>query len=331
MKKYITLLALAGMLLTAGCAAGNTATGSSNAIEKDPAETAYEPDIAFLTREAPTEQETPPQLMVTYSGSGIATAAAMTLGSSEWTYGGKTTETYVSAPLKAYADGLVTAVADLDLVSENEPQILLRDGAEITGAELYMLDSSDTMPLSYTPDGVLSFPNEVYNGVAAVSVSFEQGTAVYYFAVTRSQTDPSKPPELYLYSDGNDIGWRLTKGGYTWTVEQNGEAYSVAVDCPSPWQMFESNSVRDTMAEPGQTLTIGLPVNSRITSAVLYTSEDEYEPLSYSGNVVTTPDKDGACCITVEMPAGTCDYVFGLLTCGNSNAEGEPHDVGTGE
>ena len=236
MKKYAALLALAGIILAAGCTSSDT---SSASIALDPSETeiaALEPDIAFLTREAPTEPETPPQELVTYSGNGLASAAVMTLGSYTWSYQGEDTASCSAGPLTAYADGLITAVVDLDLVSENEPKIQL-SGAELTGAQFYPLDESESCALDYTPDGSISFPDEAYSGVAVVSLSFPQGNADYYFAVTRSQTDPSQPPELYLYLSGTDIGLRLTKCVYTWTVEENGEALTASVDCATPWRL----------------------------------------------------------------------------------------------
>lgn len=312
MKKYVALLALAGIILATGCTSSDT---SSAAIALDPSETeiaALEPDIAFLTREAPTEPETPPQELVTYSGNGLASAAVMTLGSYTWSYQGEDTDSCSEGPLRAYADGLITAVVDLDLVSENEPKIQL-SGAELTGAQFYPLDESESCALDYTPDGSISFPSEAYSGVAVVSLSFPQGNADYYFAVTRSQTDPSQPPELYLYLSGTDIGLRLTKCGYTWTAEDNGEALTVSVDCATPWQLAQENKLSTTSAEPGSLLKIGLPENARIISAVRYLSEDETEPLDYSGNTITALES-GVCRITVEMPQGTCDYAFDLLT-----------------
>ena len=141
MKKYAALLALAGIILAAGCTSSDT---SSAAIALDPSETeiaVLEPDIAFLTREAPSEPETPPQELVTYSGNGLASAAVMTLGSYTWSYQGEDTASCSAGPLTAYADGLITAVVDLDLVSENEPKIQL-SGAELTGAQFYPLDES---------------------------------------------------------------------------------------------------------------------------------------------------------------------------------------------
>lgn len=319
MKKYIAFLAIAGIILSAGCASNNTPTDSSPAIALDPYETEIariiEPDIAFLTREAPTEPETPPQMLVTYSGNGLAAAALMTLGSYEWTYQGEESTFSSSGPLRSYADGLITAVVDLDMVSENEPKLQLGSGEEISGAKLYSLDDSGISDLQYTADGVISFPTDVCSGVAAVSISFGQGTADYYFTVTRSQTDPSQPPELYLYLDDSDIGLHITKCGYTWTVEEGGEALTVAADCPTPWQLAQENKLCTTSAEPGQPMKAALPENARITSAVRYLSEDETEPLEYSGNTITAPES-GVCCITVEMPQGTCDYAFHLLNTG---------------
>lgn len=312
MKKYIALLALAGIILATGCASGDT---SSTAIALDHVETeiaVLEPDIAFLTREAPTEPETPPQTLVTYSGNGLASAAVMTLGSYEWNYQGANSTACSAGPLRACADGLITAVVDLDLVSENEPKIQLGN-AEITGAQFYPLDESESFALDYTPDGSISFPSEAYSGVAVVSLSFEQGNADYYFAVTRSQTDPSQPPELYLYSNGTDIGLHITKCGYTWTVEENGEAWTASVDCATPWQLAQENKLCITSAEPESLLKIGLPENARMISAVRYLSEDETEPLEWSGNTITAQES-GICCITVEMPQGTCDYAFQLAT-----------------
>lgn len=311
MKKYAALLALAGIILAAGCTSSDT---SSASIALDPSETeiaVLEPDIAFLTREAPSEPETPPQELVTYSGNGLASAAVMTLGSYTWSYQGEDTASCSAGPLTAYADGLITAVVDLDLVSENEPQIQL-SGAELTGAQFYPLDESESCALDYTPDGSISFPDEAYSGVAVVSLSFPQGNADYYFAVTRSQTDPSQPPELYLYLSGTDIGLRLTKCVYTWTVEENGEALTASVDCATPWRLAQENKLLTASAEPGSLLKIGLPENARIISAVRYLSEDETEPLEYSGNTITAAES-GVCRIIVEMPQGTCVYAFVLV------------------
>ena len=313
MKKYAALLALAGIILAAGCTSSDTS--SSTTIALDPSETeiaALEPDIAFLTREAPTELETPPQELVTYSGNGMASAAVMTLGSYTWSYQGEDTASCSAGPLTAYADGLITAVVDIDFVSENEPKIQL-SGAELTGAQFYPLDESESCALDYTPDGSISFPDEASSGVAVVSLSFPQGNADYYFAVTRSQTEPSQPPELYLYLSGTDIGLHITKCGYTWTVDENGEALTISVDCATPWQLAQENKLLTASAEPGSLLKIGLPENARIISAVRYLSEDETEPLEYSGNTITAAES-GVCRITVEMPQGTCDYAFGLLT-----------------
>ena len=83
MKKYIALLALAGIILATGCASGDTSsTALATAIAPDPSETeiaVLEPDIAVLTREAPTEPETPPQTLVTYSGNGLQRRTAESL------------------------------------------------------------------------------------------------------------------------------------------------------------------------------------------------------------------------------------------------------------
>lgn len=248
---------------------------------------------------------------MTYSGNGLASAAVMTLGSYTWSYQGEDTASCSAGPLTAYADGLITAVVDLDLVSENEPKIQL-SGAELTGAQFYPLDESESCALDYTPDGSISFPDEAYSGVAVVSLSFPQGNADYYFAVTRSQTEPSQPPELYLYLSGTDIGLRLTKCVYTWTVEENGEALTASVDCATPWRLAQENKLLTASAEPGSLLKIGLPENARIISAVRYLSEDETEPLEYSGNTITAAES-GVCRIIVEMPQGTCVYAFVLV------------------
>lgn len=145
-----------------------------------------------------------------------------------------------------------------------------------------------------------------------VSLSFPQGNADYYFAVTRSQTDPSQPPELYLYLSGTDIGLHITKCVYTWTVEENGEALTASVDCATPWRLAQENKLLTASAEPGSLLKIGLPENARIISAVRYLSEDETEPLEYSGNTITAAES-GVCRIIVEMPQGTCVYAFVLV------------------
>ena len=74
----------------------------------------------------------------------------------------------------------------------------------------------------------------------------------------------------------------------------------------------EANSKTSTAAKPGSLLKIGLPENARIISAVRYLSEDETEPLEYSGNTITAAES-GVCRIIVEMPQGTCVYAFVLV------------------
>lgn len=147
----------------------------------------------------------------------------------------------------------------------------------------------------------------------SVSVKYEQGEAEYCFSVHRSQTDLSEPPALRIYQ--NDMGFAMTKGGYTWTVTDGDEAMTATVDCPTPWQI-SSGDITRLVAEPGSALTIALPDDSRIASAVYYTSEDESHALEYNGGTLTMPSDElsAVCCVTVEMPQGSCDYVFGLQT-----------------
>ena len=153
-------------------------------------------------------------------------------------------------------------------MSENEPQIQL-SGAELTGAQFYPLDESESCALDYTPDGSISFPDEAYSGVAVVSLSFPQGNADYYFAVTRSQTEPSQPPELYLYLSDTDIGLRLTKCVYTWTVEENGEALTASVDCATPWRLENR-----TAGERANNLSGQIPFRGRDRAAGVLRQHD---------------------------------------------------------
>ena len=309
MKRYLYVITLAAIVALSGC----SSQGSSDS--RDDSSTALisadnVTEIARVTGEVTPEDTTrPPQLMVEYSGDGVASAAMMTTGNYTWDGSGVSSAGAVSAAL----NGEITADVDLDLVSDGEPKIGLRANSEISGVKLYSLDSGEESQLDFTSDGVITFPADITNGVVSVLVEFPQGEAEYYFAVHRSQTDLSEPPALRIYQ--YDMGFAMTKGGYTWTVTTGDEAMTATVDCPTPWQM-SSGDITRLVAEPGSSLTIALPEDSRIASAVYYTSEDESQALEYTGGTLTMPSGEvsAVCCVTVEMPQGSCDYVFGLQT-----------------
>lgn len=309
MKRYLYVITLAAVIALSGCSSQGSSDSrddSSNALISADNVT----EIARVTGEVTPEDTTrPPQLMVEYSGDGVASAAMMTTGSYTWDGSGVSSAGAVSAAL----NGEITADVDLDLVSDGEPKIGLRANSRISGVKLYSLDSGEESQLDFTADGIITFPADITNGVVGVLVEFPQGEAEYYFAVHRSQTGLSEPPALRIYQ--NDMGFAMTKGGYTWTVTTGDEAMTATVDCPTPWQM-SSGDITRLVAEPGSALTIALPEDSRITSAVYYTSEDESHALEYNGGTITMPSDElsAVCCVTVEMPQGSCDYVFGLQT-----------------
>lgn len=312
MKRYIAISTLMAVLALSGCASGGTSpaigeVNSSNATEIAPV---IEPDIAFVTREVPDESE-PPQLHVEYTGEGLAACALLTSGSSEWEVDGQVTAKCGGGAVECENQGLITARIDLDLI-DSSPKIQL-SGGTLAGVSLYPLDGSEAVPLEYSADGTVDFPADCPDGVASARVEFDRGNCEYYFTVTRSQRMESEPPRLRVYS-GN-YGYEMTRGGYTWTVTDGEEALTATVDCPSPWQMFEAGYTGGYLCDPGSTLTVKLPENSAITSAVYYTAEDSATALEYSGGEITLPDMEfeAPCRITVEMPQGTCDYVFYLI------------------
>lgn len=329
MKKYYAIMVFAaGVMALTGCAAQNSGTSSAGAGSSPEAEVSddrynqteiapVDSDIAlaFVTKEEPQPLTEPPQMMVTYSGGGLATAAAMTLGSSTWEVDGNITTTSVTGPVESAKEGLIRAVVDLDLVAENEPKIILSGGAVITGVQFYPLDGSDSTALEYTSDGVVSFPDGIADGVAEVSLSFEQGTAAYYFSVTHSMSGTEEPPSLMVYS--GEIGFTMTRGGYSWTVTLDGESATVTTDMPSPWQLYTGGSVKpDLSCLPNEKMRISLPDGGSILSAKYYTAEDEQISLDYSGDTLTMPAEElsGVCCITVQMAQGSCDYLFSFTT-----------------
>lgn len=313
MKKYLSVITLATVLALSGCSSQNSSgadNDSSTALASDLTKT----EIALVseTGEVPPEDTTkPPQIMVEYSGDGVSSAAMMTLMNYTW----DGSIACGADPVSEAVSGNISADVDLDLVSANEPKIGLRAGSEITAANLYTLEDSDSIDLDFTQDGVIKFPEDVTGGVVSVSVKYEQGEAEYCFSVHRSQTDLSEPPALRIFQDG--IGVAMTRGGYFWTVTEGNGATNVTVDCPSPWQMYTANSgIAQLYATPGSTLTIALPADSRITSAAYYTGEDDSHDLVYDGGNITMPADEisGVCSVAVEMPQGSCDYVFAFQT-----------------
>lgn len=316
MKRVISAISLAAVLALTGCSNPTTDQQSGDSSIAIGIADYGETEIALVTCEPEPEDETkPPQLLVEYSGNGLASAAVMTLGNYAWDNNGQAANACGVSPVECAENGLITAKVDLDLVSEGEPRVNVRPGAEITEVMLYPMDGSDRVVADFTADGSISFPASATDGVAAVSVKYPQGEAEYYFIVERSQTDPSEPPKLGIYS--GDIGFPMSRGTYTWTVESGDEAYTVCADCPSPWQMYESGTARPHLAAlPGEELTVMLPDNSEITSAVYYTSENECSPLEFSGGKLTMPDEKltAAVGLYVKMPQGSCEYVFSVQT-----------------
>jgi len=170
----------------------------------------------------------------------------------------------------------------------------------------------------------LSFSEDDMDGVTVVTAEYEQGQAEYYFTITRSQTSLDAPPRLRVYS--GDIGFEMTQNGCTWTITSGDEAQTITTDCPTPWQAYEGGSVTPELSsEPGGTFSVLLPESSSITSAVYYTAEDEKHELSVDGGTLTMPDEvlSAVCCITVEMPQGTCDYLFSVKTGDSSASAGQ--------
>lgn len=337
MKKHIALIAAMTFILAlSGCASNETgsapAAPSAGASEGaateappiNPADSApaiapapeyEETDIAFVTMESPEEiSDMPPRLQVMYSGDGLSACAAMTIGTYSWDDGEGIIDSDSIGPVACAVEGAITAKVDLDAVSENEPKINLYGGAEITGAKLFPLDGGDFSELSYTVDGVISVPSDVYDGVVCVSASFPRGESDYYFIVSRSLTDPKKPPELRVYS-GDYLGFIMTKGGYEWTYTDGDIASTTNADVSSPWDMYQNGHVTPRLsALPGEMLTIMLPEGGYITGADYWTSSDSVQRLDYLENVVIMPEgsSSGVCSITVEMPAGRCEYLFAV-------------------
>lgn len=190
MKRYTALLtALLAALLT-GCASRKTESVTAlGSVSGDQDSRTVIAEIAVLTRESPQEMTEPPHMQVTYSDDTTASAAVMTLGSYSWESGGKTNEVISEPPGKLKAEGRITAEVDLDLITEG-PRINLSGGAVLNGAQLIPANGSDNVALEYADDGTILFPEDITGGIAEVSLSFEQGEAVYYFTVSRSLSDP---------------------------------------------------------------------------------------------------------------------------------------------
>lgn len=324
MKRHSIISAIAliaAISALAGCSSNEADSVTSIALGEDAAETEIAADLAFVTAEAEPQTLTePPQLQVIYSGDGLAYCAAMTLGNYEWSSGDTATAACGADALTAAQEGLVGTDVDLDLIADGEPKINLCAGAEITAVTYYPTSGEAETALEYTSDGVITFPETATDGAVSVAVTYPQGTAEYFFTVSRSQTDLSEPPALRVYLD--EIGFEMTKAGCTWTTMDGDEAQTISVDCPTPWQSYESGAdILNLSLEPQQEITVALPSDAAITSAVYYTSEDDKHELAVNGNKVTLPSEElsGVCCIDVEMKQGSCEYFFSFQTGGSSS------------
>ncbi len=347
MKKRFTAIAAALLALT-GCASnqsGNSSVTSdalgeggmsvASNLSGGNSETALalageiESDTDIALEENQTQEETrksPPQLQVMYSGDGLSACAAMTLGTYTWDDGEQIICADSAGPVACAVEGRIHAEVDLDVASENEPKINLYAGAEISSVRLYPLDGEDSFDLEYTADGIIKFPENVYDGVVAVLAAFPEGNADYFFTVKRSLTDPSTPPSLRVYS-GNYFGFVMTKGAYDWTYTVDDTRATATTDIGSPWQLYSSGVVRPELSVlPGEKLTVMLPEGGEITSAKYWTSDDEGKPLTFSGREITMPSDNisAVCAVTVTMPSGKCDYLFSVNIGDSSDAASVP-------
>lgn len=324
-----TLIAVMAVLLLTGCssrevnssnaeltegAAGYSDNTSSNAIEEIAAmtelarETEPAVDLAIVTGEAQQEQNEPPKLMVTYSGGGLAAAAVMTTGSYCWSTDDGELCVDSIGPVGCAAEGFITACVDLDTVSANEPKITL-GGGKLLMAELFDYDGN-IIDLDFTADGVISYPENIYEGVTSVKVQFDQGTADYYFMVKRSVTDPKKPPELRVFA--GEFGYVMTPGGSEWSYQNGDETVTAVTDISSPWKMYENGVVTPTLYGY-KTLSVMLPEGAEITSAALFTSPAEQTSLEFEKGSIKLPEKaKGVCTVRVAMPQGNCEYLFAI-------------------
>lgn len=284
-------------------------------------------DMAMEENQAPEEtRKSPPQLQVTYSGDGLAHCAAMTLGTYTWDDGEEIICVDSAGPVASAVEGYIHAEVDLDAVSENEPKINLYAGAEISSVRLYPLDGEDCIDLEYTADGVIKFPENIYDGVVVVSAKFPEGNADYFFMVKRSLTDPTVPPALRIYS-GNYLGFVMTTGAYDWTYTVDDTMATAITDIGSPWQLYSSGVARPELSVlPGEKLTVMLPEGGEITSAGYWTSDDEGKPLTFSGGEITMPSENisAVCAVTVTMPSGKCDYLFSVNIGDSSDSASVP-------
>ena len=318
MKKSIAVIT-AALLTLSGCAfesADNTAASGAQEVSSSPAiaeVNSAATEIALEIPENPDEpRREPPQLQVVYSGDGLASCAAMTLGTYTWDTGDSVICVDSIGAVACAAEGYISAVVDLDTAAENEPKINLYGGAEITGAQLFPLEGG-VIELSFTPDGVITVPEDIYDGVVCVSAKFPEGEADYFFMVERTLTDPKKPPQLRIFT--GDIGFSMTKGAYSWTYTNGDETITDTTDFGSPWNLYKRGMVTpDLSVRPGESLTVMLPEGGEITSAQYWTAGDSKHSLEFSGRRVVMPQEEQSvlCSVTVTMPAGTCDYLFSV-------------------
>ncbi len=235
MKKYISVILLAAVLLNTGCTSRDLPLESTVAIGTDDMAAAGNNDISDDTVSATTELGTyamteiawesdvvnepvvldsPPDMRIEARGDMIASCMTMAKCGYTWGNEGEQVIACGASPYQAWEHGDVHAVINiLDLAAS--PKVLLTNGAEIEYVRCWGGDDG-YQEINFTADGEIIIPQLSTTGnVYEVSIVFPQGRCSYVFA-----TEKRAP---YSGDEGNSEG--ATSPAYDPTAVQTSAAY----------------------------------------------------------------------------------------------------------
>lgn len=257
------------------------------------------------------------------------------------------------SPEEMAENGLVSAQINISELVKN-PRVLLTDGGEITSVQCFgngevadvgfTADGEIILPdapngVAYSvdvtfPQGTVSYvfvaSEQGINSGAGTSPVEEQTTPAYDPTAQTSLGylpggfyDPEhvvytpEPPDIEILATSGRTAWTniTAKCGFYWEAEVNGDPTAITVDCPTPYQLANSDDIKLGMidtSELTENLKVLLPEDAELVSAFCH-SDTEDMPIEFTadGELVLPEAPVGRVySVTVGYPQGECTYVF---------------------
>ncbi len=290
------LIVIAGIMLLSGCSMARAEAPEKdvNAAETLCSAPRYDEAAEEIegTVDAPDIQ--PPDAFI----SGIR----LDKGNYNWKTAKGVSSRTASTPVVLYELGRIGCAVNIN--SAGGELTVETEGGEIISAKCYM-DDTDSKPCTISGNTVSLSDKTAYN-VYSVLVDYPEGECEYLFYTTDSRNNES-PPMLRVMA--GDLCYKMSLINYQWETE----SCEVIACGDTAYSNYENGNVPIVPLEGVTKVHISLPDGAKITSAVCYASDGEYEYLPVDGGTIDIPEEPcgKAYGLNIEFANGRGEYVFG--------------------